>query len=413
MESKLNALALETYSLAFTDRVANNFFARHEKINGEQILTLSPVQQVNLFVIKNLFDAWQHEAANLRSPFFNYNHPKVQEAQKMYMNTLSRHISIAEVDMKPLFQKAVQDTLHLLFSPITFLRKALKPTSGKPEKIIEVLRYIKINQAYAKEAKGILNRQEVTDENWIGNLQNALLDLEKENKLKPDAPATYLQQFSQVLPLTPSEILRDEEMLMDEDAETDFFSSITGSLEEEEENKAPAPDLQPTQARNYEEEEIKPAAEPAHRHAVFKREEPDLSLKTPDIRITEPKGNEENQQKTLNDRLRLKTDQKPLNHSWASTPSEKPSIAASHARKKASNIRSTITLNQRFMFTNELFNGDTQAFNQALDQLDGFHSYVEAYQYTMRHYARQYDWEEDSEASQEFLQILQSRYGEN
>lgn len=328
----------------------------------------------------------------------------------MYMNTLSRHISIAETEMKPLFQRAVQDSLHLLFSPISFLEKVLRPTLGKPDKIAEVLRYIKINQPYAKEAKGILNRQEVTDENWIENLQRALLELEKEDKLKPDAPAASLQQFSQVLPLTPSEILRDEEMTQENEAETDFFSSITGSLEEEEETEAPEP--QPTPARPTEHERINTDTEHAHRHGVFKfrQVDPDLSLGTSDLRITEPKV-DENQQKTLNDRLRQNSDQKPLNKALAAPP-EKPSIAASHARKKASNIRSTITLNQRFMFTNELFNGDTQAFNQALDQLDSYHSYVEAYQYTMRHYARQYNWEEDSEASQEFLQILQSRYGE-
>lgn len=409
MESKLNALALETYSSAFTDRVANNFFARHERINGEQILSVTPVQQVNLLVIKNLFDVWQHEAASLRSPYFNYNHPKVQEAQKMYMNTLSRHISIAETEMKPLLRKAVQDALHLLFSPVTFLEKILKPTSGDPEKIKETLKYLKINQAYAKEAKGILNRQDVTDKNWIADLQEALLRLEKENKLIPENPHPYLQQFSQVLPVTAAEIVRDQEIETEKEEDTDFFSSITGSLDEEEEG-TPA-GLQSVHAKEPEMEKIPSATENAPRHASFKREEPDFTLNTPEIRITKPDDYDERQQKTLNDRLRLKSGQKPLNQAL-SRPAEKPTIATSHARKKAGNIRTTITLNQRFMFTNELFNGDTQAFNQALDQLDSFGSYVEAYQYTMRHYARQYNWEEDSEASQEFLQILQSRYGE-
>ena len=412
MESKLNALALEKYSAAFTDRVGNDFFARHEKINGEQILQLSPVQQVNLFVIKNLFEAWQQEAASLRSPYFNYNHPKVQEAQKMYMNTLSRHISVAEPELKQLLQDSVKDALHLLFSPVSYIGKALRPTNGKPEVAAEVLRYVKINQAYAKEAKSILNRQDVTDVNWIENLEEALLTLEKEGKLPPETPSTHLQQFGKVLPLTPTEILRDEEIEVKEvDEDTDFFSSITGTLDEQDEN-VDAPGLQPTAGRVPEhEKDIPTVNEPAHRHGTFRREEPGFSLNAPDIKVTQPKPTEDKNQRTLNERLRPNPEQKPLQQINPKAE-ERPSLATSHVRKKTGNIRSAITLNQRFMFTNELFNGDTQAFNQALDELNGFNSYTEAYQYTMRQYARTYQWEEDSEASLEFMQILQARFGE-
>ena len=409
MESKLNALGLETYSAAFTDRVANNFFARHEKISGEQILHISPVQQVNLFIIKNLFEAWQQEASRLRSPYFNYNHPKVQEAQKMYMNTLSRHISIAEPEFKHLLKKSVQEALHLLFSPITFIGKVLEPTAGKPEKTAEVLRYVKMNQPYAKEAKSILNRQDVTNQYWIEALQNSLLELEMDSKLTPEAPQGYLQQFGQVLPLTPTEILRDEEISRpeNEDEDTDFFSSITGTLDDED---TPTPTIQPTQAKEPDEERNFPTvADSAPRHATFRRDEPDFSNKAPQINVSQPPVNDERQQKTLNDRLKVKSDQKPQKQPLPA-PAEKPNLATVHAKKKAGTIRSSITLNQRFMFTNELFNGDTQAFNKALDELDGFHSYTEALQYTMRQYARIYDWEEDSEATLEFLQILQNRF---
>ncbi len=414
MESKLNALALETYSTAFTDRVANDFFARHERINGEEILQLSPVQQVNLFIIKNLFEAWQQEAARLRSPYFNYNHPKVQEAQKMYMNTLSRHISIDETDLKPLLKKAVQEALVLAFSPVSYLASALEITGGRPKKVADVLRYVKINQPYAKEAKSILNRQEVTDLNWVKHLVNSLEEQEKTGRLQPEPLTLYLQQFSQVLALLPSEILKDEELEKAQDMEdedTDFFSSITGSFDDDEADDAP--EIQPTVHKSTPvPDEDYPAANKAGARPVqLQRSEPDISNKAPQIRVAEPAPpqREEPVHRPLNERLKENNEQKPLNQKL-SAPAEKPNLASIHARKKNGSIRSAITLNQRFMFTRELFNGDSQAFNQALDKLDSFNTYDEAYQYTKGSYAQQYEWEMDSEESQEFLQILQSRY---
>ena len=62
------------------------------------------------------------------------------------------------------------------------------------------------------------------------------------------------------------------------------------------------------------------------------------------------------------------------------------------------------------MFTRELFNGDTQAFNQALDHLDSFDSYKAAHAYCMQQLAQRYHWNTDSEAVREFLDMLQNRY---
>jgi hypothetical protein len=419
MESKLNALAIETYNTAFSNRVINNFFARHEKINGEQILQLSPVPQVNLFVIKNLFTTWQREAASMRSPYFNYQHPKVQEAQKTYMNTLSRHIAISEENLKPLLQQAVHDTLLLLFYPVDFLGKALQLSSATPQEINEILRYIKINQAYAQEAKHILNQQDITDSQWLNKLEEELEKLEAEGRLKPESPAPYMEQFSQVLPLKPSEILYDEELKAksaEEDEDSDFFSSLSGRLEKEEQKQEPIQErqqdtpIQQTQAAPAPDENIPTVTDAAHRHAQLRRDEPELSNKKPEIRISSPESAEERQNRTLNDRLGK--EYKSLNEKLTASAvrEEKQPAAPLHPFKKQASIRSAIGLNHRFMFTNELFNGDSQAFNQALDELEGFENYQQAYQHTLRNYARSYNWDMESEASQEFIDILKSRY---
>ena len=409
MESKLNSLAIDTYTSAFSDRVANDFFARHEKINGEQILKLSPVQQVNLFVIKNLFTAWQQESYRLRSPFFNYQNPKVQEAQKVYLNTLSRHISIAEGNLKPLLKEAVRDSLILLFAPISYLRKALAPTEGKPEAVDELLRYVRINQAYAKEARNILNRQDVNDQQWMEKLEQALVEQEKAGHLKPEALPPYLQQFNQVLALHPAEFLVDEELQSrkEEEENTDFFSSVTGSLEEKGIEPAQPEIQQSHKAAPAPDENLPSAADIAPRHAQLRREEPDVSNKSPQISISRPAAANENKQPTLNDRL--SSQQRSLNQSLTA-PAEKPSRSVADTRKKSGSIRSSITLNHRFMFANELFKGDTQAFNEALDELDRFNNYQEARDYAIRQYGSRYNWNLEGEAAQEFLQILENRF---
>ena len=406
MESKLNTLAIKTYCSAFTDRVANDFFARHEKINGEQILKLSPVQQVNLFIIKNLFENWQQEASRLRSPYFNYSHPKVQEAQKVYMNTLSRHISIKEADLKPLLHKAVHDALVLLFVPGEYIYTALKSSSGQPEEVAEILKYARFNQAYAKEAKSVLNRQDVTNTAWLITLEEAIKEKEQKGDLQPESPTLYLQQFAEVLPVHSAEIVQDEELgrAGDADDDMDFFSSITSSLQEEREPDS----IQQSQSAPAPDENLPSVSEAAHRHAQLRREEPELRTKAPEIQISRPVPEPESRQvKILNDTF--EKERRSLNEKLTA-PAEKQNLSALHARKKNGSLRSAINLNQRFMFTNELFNGDSQAFNQALDQLDSFDSYKAAQGYCMQQYASRYKWDLDDEASQEFLDLLQSRY---
>lgn len=327
------------------------------------------------------------------------------------MNTLSRHISINEKELKPLLNKAVHDALLLLFVPGEYIFTALKNTKGQPDEVAEILKYARINQAYTKEAKSILNRQDVTNSAWLITLEDAIKEKERSGELQPESPTPYLQQFAEVLPVHPAEIIQDEELTTanNTDDDTDFFSSITSSLQEETEEVEPRPvELEQTQGAPAPDENLPSANEVANRHAQLRREEPDVRTKAPQIQISRPAPEPENKQaKILNDTF--EKEKRSLNDKLTA-PAEKKNLAALHARKKSGSIRSSINLNQRFMFTRELFNGDSQAFNQALDQLDGFDSYNAAQAHCMQQYASRYQWDENDEATQEFLDILQNRY---
>ena len=410
MESKLNTLAIETYTKAFAERVTNDFFARNEKINGEQILKLTPVQQINLFIIRNLFESWQQEASRLRSPYFNYSHPKVQEAQRLYMNTLSRHISIDENHLRPLLHKAIQDTLILLFMPRLYLKNTLEKSNDNPQETDDILKYIKINQAYAREARGALNRHEVNDPQWLQYILQVLREQEISGRLQPENPGPYLQQLAEVLPLHPSEIFQEDEWEKEEE-DTDFFSSITGNLNSEAEEREEATvksEEPPARPEPAPEPELPRENETAQRPAHFKTANPQHTTSDISISRPAPENREKRDVKVLNDVFGR--ERAPLNTRFSSESEKSPLKPGINIRKKTGSIRSAIGLNQRFMFTNELFEGDSQAFNQALDSLDRFDSFEAAHEHVMQQYANRYGWDMEAEASLEFLEVLQTRY---
>lgn len=71
-------------------------------------------------------------------------------------------------------------------------------------------------------------------------------------------------------------------------------------------------------------------------------------------------------------------------------------------------LRSGIGINDRFLYTRELFDNDVEQFNHAVEQLDGFETINEAVNFLKSHYK----WSK-SETSQKFLQLVKRRYSNN
>ena len=100
----------------------------------------------------------------------------------------------------------------------------------------------------------------------------------------------------------------------------------------------------------------------------------------------------ENTSKTLHDELAVK---------------QSTTIADIHAKRKISNINENITLNQRFMFINTLFNGDDSLFSEVLNVLERKQSYQEAIQFLGDEFPH---WDMEAEEVQEFIEIIGKRY---
>jgi hypothetical protein len=85
-------------------------------------------------------------------------------------------------------------------------------------------------------------------------------------------------------------------------------------------------------------------------------------------------------------------------------------LADLHQNKKIDSIRKHINVNQRYMFTKSLFGDNTTEFEKAIEDLDTYSSYVDAFNYLRKDFASKYRWKMDSEEVIEFLEIVAKKY---
>lgn len=113
-------LSEETYQ-KLAHEAANRLFGEHYfaqgAIHGETLKDFCAISQVNKFLLFQVYQVWQTQIGYLRHPFFDLEHPEVEQQLRLLQNLLSRHISIKKDDFKPLLQQAVYNNLKLLFEP--------------------------------------------------------------------------------------------------------------------------------------------------------------------------------------------------------------------------------------------------------------------------------------------------------
>jgi hypothetical protein len=203
MDERLSLKAVDDYSDDYSSKVTASFFAAKERITGSEILTLCPVQQVNLFVIRELLHAWKHEGQKLRSPYFDYTNPEVAEALNKFQNLLSNNISISKENFQPLLKKAVSRSIYLIVDPYDFFSDILDRhgnESVKTEELKNEIKYLKINKPPLER---LVQRLEEKKQSEIkGNEAFGLLDqILEEVNFTPEDVEGYINQFSAVVPL--------------------------------------------------------------------------------------------------------------------------------------------------------------------------------------------------------------------
>lgn len=351
MSVKLNINKVESYSQALAEKLCNEFYKANAVITGEQILNLTPVPQVNLFILYNLFEKWKEETSKLKSPYFNYDQKEVKDSLNKFLNLLSQYISIEKEFFKPLLWKASIETLHWAFSPEEYISNQYKQGRlSNLARIQEFEKYVRFNKILITELIAILERnrkQEFSGEELVFYFSQVYL----LKKTFIEDPASVLDQFSALLSFDIHDILP---------------VSHQRRLE-------PLSDELPEKPQQAVEE-----AQVIEKNEVPEVEEPSF------IRS----------QLTLNDML-MQSDN---------------SLNKKLAKTKLNDIRSAISLNKRFEFINTLFKGEASEYNVALSEVENSASFTEALKLLNDKYSRKFDWKKDNTAMEEFLEIVERKF---
>jgi hypothetical protein len=199
MDEKISLEAIALYSDAYAEKVLKKVFSDKEKIDGQEILKLCDVQQINLFIIRELFKAWKEETKKLKSPYFDYEHPEVKEAFENFRGVLSKNISISRQHFAPLLKKAVSQTVLVVLDPYDYFSMLLSGTNNKVDVAAfrEEIRYLKVNKAPLEKLLQKLDEKNIKE--ITGNEAFAILDqILEEVNFTPDDVEEYIQKFSSV-----------------------------------------------------------------------------------------------------------------------------------------------------------------------------------------------------------------------
>ena len=82
-------------------------------------------------------------------------------------------------------------------------------------------------------------------------------------------------------------------------------------------------------------------------------------------------------------------------------------LASAINNKKITDLKSSITLGDRFRFQRELFGGNGEKMNKAISDFNSFETMTEAQEYISKNFVH---WALDNDTVSDFIQLLQRRY---
>ncbi|MEQ9425442.1 MAG: hypothetical protein RJQ09_13550 [Cyclobacteriaceae bacterium] len=355
MESKLNKQSIEAYSTAVADKLIEQFFQTKKTITGQEIVKFCGIKQVNYFILKNLFAKWQAETTRLESPYFDYKNNGVRNAMKALMNVLSQNILVNEEDLKPLLSESIQETLFLLLSPYDYYHQNIDKCATLNLRFLKSqAKYIKINKHLYMHLLDALEQGDDSSELTKESVSEKLDGVLKSTSEAPEDIEAVMTEFNSIHPVEAS----------------DFFVDAPELTAEEEEQ---IDDIQNNLFENFEEMD-------------------ELAIEKSRQQLNDKFSKE---QKTLNDKL---------------SATETMDIATAHAEKSVQSILKSISINHRFMFIKELFDGQTETFESSIKELEDCSSFEDAVSQLVQGPAKNYGWEMQSPEVKELLRVVIKRF---
>ncbi len=415
--NKLNQKAAESYSKSFSSIILENHFPTSNAITGQQILDITPVKQVNFYILKVLFLQWQEETKKFQSPFFDYSKPEVKEGLKSLINTLSKNILIKKEPFRPLLEKAVLDTITLMYNPTEFfirefsslpnvtriqgfkgLSKYIKLRKNIYNKIVEKLdndgNQVITNDEIKTLVQFVVSQQtpENDDTDGEASLFSSILPLDVFEKVKEEAP----------IPEIVEEPIAEEDLLIEPEEENEEIGEII-IIEEEELDEINQETNEEDGGILIEKDDSVEIVEAEEDVSENMDEEfaPIVEVKTAPTPIVAEKPT------TVNEKF---TEEKHTINEKFENNQPKSSIAEVHETEKISEIQKNISVNQRYMFLNDLFNGDSSEYSNALEAVEKSNSFDESVELLVQNYSKKYEWDMNSDEVKELLKVIFKRF---
>ena len=361
-------------------------------LNGPAVLRFTPVRQLNLLVVRQLLGQWQAETARLRSAYFDFEAEPVQAALLQFMNVLSRHIRLGRAAFEPLLAQAAGDTLGLVADPLGSFQRLLLGAGETPTlaSLHDALRYIDIDKAFYQgffdslSANNSLSRDFLTHRFELYHAANPRAHQSMQR---------LVEELSTLLPLTTADLLEDgpvsslntppaepASVLPETAAPTPAVATPSFSA-------APAPVI------------TVPASAPVVAPALAAIPTPARLLDTEAEAALMP----------LHEKLKAGQPTAPaLADTLRSTAG--PASLAERAGPKVETLREAISINQRFSFINELFNGENMDYHAAIQHLDSLPTAEQARAHVSDDLAQRYDWNRKEEHVNKLLKLIERKF---
>ncbi len=199
-------ILLEEYSGEYAKVICNKYFKNKQSVSSDDIIQITEIQQINLFVFQLIFENWKQQFEQVKSVYFNYEHHEVINEVNTLMSVVSKHISIARNYFEPLLSSAVSKTLHLLFLPKQYyidLFSRLDKDIEIHTHTLELAKYIIIHTDYKETLIKELNKANQA----LISQETAIEICEKINfKGHFDDPESYIVHLNKTLELYPEKI---------------------------------------------------------------------------------------------------------------------------------------------------------------------------------------------------------------
>jgi hypothetical protein len=412
MGYQLNQIVLQAYSKQFAEKYSTKVFATQSQITGEQLLNFCPIKQVNLLMLKQLFEYWKKSIDDSRVPYFNYQHPDVQAALQNYANLLSRNILVGKTAFYGLLEKSIFQTLMLVFKPYEFFIGELsRPQSAEifKSQLLELKKYLYINKNLLSEFIQQLDTQNIeklASKDMIGSFK---VFYEKNQTLEEQVEP-YIVEFDKLLACDMDLfLLQFDDIKVNDSTEpiiiagepTIISTSIFENLVQPSQQKT----ITETLEKDVEEIPVK----------IVPEQKPPQNIIIEKTPIVEP------------EEITMHNTQKPLGHSYYVDEKEDVSTKTDNngqsielpkrvhqvlppVVKESNRPAIEITFGQRFSFITQLFDGDSEAFDGFIKQLTACQNFQETFSVIEGTYATKYNWNMEKTIFSELRNLLENHF---